>query len=291
MVCLPDRLAGALLVAAAACCWSSGGILIRLIDADGWTIIFWRSLFMAAAVGAGMAVVYRGQALTRLRAVGWPGLLSAVLLTGAFVFYVLAVTHTKVANALIIMSIQPLIAAVLARVLLGERLSLATIAAITVALAGIVVMFADGIAGDGLIGDVLALGIALCFGVNIIVLRRWRSVDMVPATAVAGVVSALAVVPLAEPFSTGATDLGRLALLGFFQLGLGLVLFVRGSRHLKAAELGLISLLEVVLAPIWVWLAIGEAPSPLGLLGGSIVLAAVIGHAILQVASLRRAPG
>jgi drug/metabolite transporter (DMT)-like permease len=246
---------------------------------------------MAAAVGAGMAVVYRGQALTRLRAVGWPGLLSAVLLTGAFVFYVLAVTHTKVANALIIMSIQPLIAAVLARVLLGERLSLATIAAITVALAGIVVMFADGIAGDGLIGDVLALGIALCFGVNIIVLRRWRSVDMVPATAVAGVVSALAVVPLAEPFSTGATDLGRLALLGFFQLGLGLVLFVRGSRHLKAAELGLISLLEVVLAPIWVWLAIGEAPSPLGLLGGSIVLAAVIGHAILQVASLRRAPG
>ena len=149
--------------------------------------------------------------------------------------------------------------------------------AIGMAMVGIAIMFSHGIAAGSLLGDVFALLVAVTFGANIVVLRRWRGIDMVPATMLGGLISAAMTAPWAIGAPVSHADLVILASLGCFQLGLGLFLFVRGSRKLRAAELGLLTLLETVLAPIWVWIGIGETPSAPALLGGSIVLAAVIG--------------
>lgn len=279
---LPDRVTGALLVAAACVCWSSGGILVRLLDLDAIVIVFWRSLFMAAAVALTLLVVHRQKAPAVIAAVRWPGLLSGVLLSGAFIGYILSLSFTQVANTMILMSASPLVAALLAWLFLKEPLSQATALAIAMAMVGIAVMFSHGIAAGNLLGDSFALLVAFTFGANIVVLRRWRGIDMVPATMLGGLISAAMTAPWAIGVSVGRADLVILATLGCVQLGLGLFLFVRGSRKLQAAELGLLTLLETVLAPIWVWIGIGETPSAAALLGGSIVLAAVIGLTLSQ---------
>jgi drug/metabolite transporter (DMT)-like permease len=280
MLSLPERLKGAVLVALACVCWSSGGILVRLVTVDSFTVVCFRSAFMALAVGGALVVLYGRRAPVRIRAVGWPGCLAAVLLSGAFIFYILAIRNTQVANALIVMSISPLIAAVLGRIVLGERLGWHTPIAIAVALAGIGVMVGDAFGTVHVLGEAFAFGVALCFGVNIVVLRRQRAIDMVPATFLAGLLSALVTLPLADPGTAKAQDLAILAVLGFFQLGLGLFLFTRGTRYLKAAEVGLLTLLETVLAPIWVWLFIAERPAASALIGGGLVLAALAGQAL-----------
>ncbi len=279
---LPDRVAGVLLIAAACLCWSSGGILVRMLDLDGIVIAFWRSLIMAAAVATGLVIGYGRQAVAVIAAVQWPGFLSGALLSGAFVGYILSITFTEVANTMILMSVSPLVAAVLAHLILKERLDRPTIGAIGVAMVGIAIMFSHGIATGSLLGDVFALLVAVTFGANIVVLRRWRGIDMVPATMLGGLISAAAVAPWALGTAIVGADFAILAILGCFQLGLGLFLFVRGSRKLRAAELGLLTLLETVLAPLWVWIGIGETPSAAALLGGSIVLAAVIGLTLMQ---------
>ncbi len=272
-----DRAIGALLVAAACLCWSSGGILVRLLDLDGVVIVFWRSVFMALAVGLGLFIAHRRRAPAMVVAVGWPGLLSGLLLSGAFIGYILSLTLTQVANTMTLMCASPLVAAVLARLILNERLSGTTAVAIGVAMAGIAVMFGHGVAAGSVLGDGFALFVALTFGANIVVLRRWRAIDMVPATMIGGVISAAMTAPWAIDVRIDAADLLVLAALGCGQLGLGLFLFVRGSRKLAAAELGLLSLLEVILAPLWVWIGIGETPSPTAMIGGGLVLAAVVG--------------
>ncbi|HYD31738.1 MAG TPA: DMT family transporter, partial [Azospirillaceae bacterium] len=183
---------------------------------------------------------------------------------------------TSVANTMVLMSGSPLVAAVLARFVLGERLSGRTLIAIALALAGITVMVAGSLGGGGMVGNLFALLVAVCFGANIVVLRSKPGVDMVPTTMIAGILSALMALPFASPLSVSGHDLALVALMGCMQLALGLLLFVTGSRHLSSAETGLLTLLESVLAPIWVWIGIGETPTVPTLVGGSVVLAALV---------------
>jgi drug/metabolite transporter (DMT)-like permease len=281
------RLRGGALVCAAALCWSLGGLFVRLIggDLDGWTIAFWRSAFMVLAVGGWLVAVNGVKTLTVFRAMGWAGLASGLLLAASFVTFILAITRTSVANAVVLQSASPLVSALLGRVLLGEPLSPATLFAILVAIAGVATMFAGALGGGDLIGNVLALGVAVAFGANIVVVRAARGLDLVPSTVLAGLFAMLATLPLAGVGSPSAYDLALLAAMGVLQLGLGLFLFMRGAPPLTAAQVGLLTLLEVILAPIWVWLAFAELPSPLSLLGGGIVLAALVVHSTL---SLRR---
>lgn len=280
---LSPRLRGALLVAGACVCWSSGGLLVRLLDLPGIAIVSGRSLMMSLAVALGLVLAYGGRgAVARVRAVGWPGVLSAVLLTGAFVFYILSLKETTVANTLVLMSASPLVAAVLAAWWLREPLTWRPVAAIAVAAVGIAVMVAHGLAAGEWLGDAFALIVALSFGANIVVLRRWRGIDMVPATLLAGLLSGLVTLPFVPPVAPGLRDIALLLALGFFQLGLGLFLFVRGSRYLAAAELGLLTLLEAVLAPIWVWVLLDERPATTTLIGGALVLAALIGYSLVS---------
>jgi drug/metabolite transporter (DMT)-like permease len=207
---------------------------------------------------------------------GAAGVLSGALLASTFFFFILSITRTTAANTFVLMSTVPFFVAVFAMAFLGERVGARTWVAIAVALAGIGMMFAEGVEAGRLEGNLLALGVPLAAALNVVLLRRQRKrVDMVPAVLLAGLFSIAAALPFALPLTASAADLGVLALMGFIQLGLGCVLMTLATRHLAAGEIGLLALLETILGPIWVWIGIGERPSDLALVGGVIVLAAL----------------
>ncbi len=261
-------------------CWSSGGLLVRLLSfRDAWEIVFWRSLFMALFVAATLVVLHRQRTVASVRAVGWPGLLSGLFLAGQFFLFIASLTRTTVANTFVLMSVSPFLAALAGLAFLGERVPARTWLAMAVAFAGMVVMFSDAIDAGQLTGNLLAVGVSCLFALNVTVLRKAHAtVDMLPTVMLAGFLSIVLALPLALPFEATGRDLLILAVMGCIQLGTGCLLMVAASRHLSATELGLLALLEPILGPIWVWVLLGENPGTLALMGGAIVLSAVIAN-------------
>ncbi|HXF45480.1 MAG TPA: DMT family transporter [Burkholderiaceae bacterium] len=282
-----------LLMLCATFLWSIAGVVTRhltpALQAEGrFEITFWRSFFAAVFV-AGYLLLVRREGLRPVFAAGWPGLVSGLCWATMYTAFMLALTLTTTANTLVVMSIAPLMTALLARAVLGVSIAPRTWAAIAAAMAGIAWMFAydaAALSGRHITGMLIAFAVPLASAVNLVTLQKTRAqVDLIPAVFLGGVFSALVTAPLAWPFSAAATDLALLALLGFFQLGLPCMLLVVAARHLAAPELALLALLEVVLGPLWAWLGAGETPSQATLAGGAIVLAAL---AINEVAALRR---
>jgi drug/metabolite transporter (DMT)-like permease len=264
----------------AAVCWSSGGLLVRALSiTNAWEIVFWRSLFMALFV-AGVLVVLHGRRMPRaVMAVGRPGLVSGMFLAGTFFFFIGSLTRTTVANTFVLMSVSPFLAAIAGRVFLQEKVPTRTWIAMTVAFAGMVVMFADSVDAGRLSGNLLALGVSCCFAGQVTVLRKYHAhVDMLPQVMIAGIVSLAVALALAPPFAATTRDLLILALMGCVQLGTGCLLATAASRSLSATELGLLALLEPILGPLWVWALMGEQPGRAALTGGAVVLAAVIAN-------------
>ena len=176
---------------------------------------------------------------------------------------------------LFILAVSPMLAALLARVTLGEPISRRTVVAMAMALGGVALML--GAPGEGnLAGDGFAFVAALAFAV-MVVITRWRhDVSMAPATCLSQAILVVAFLPFASPGEIAGDDVGWLAALGIGQIGLGFALLTVGARLIPAAQVGLITLLEVVLGPVWVWLALDERPSTLTLIGGAIVIAAIV---------------
>jgi len=264
----------------AATCWSSGGYLVRLLSiTNAWEIVFWRSLFMTLFVAGVLLVMHRRGMPRAVAAAGWPALMSGAFLAGTFVFYIGSLTHTTVANTNVLMSVSPFLAALAARVILKEPVPLRTWLAMTAAFAGIVVMFAGSLDGGRLAGNLLALGVPCFFAAQVTMLRKFHAtVDMLPQVLAAGVVSLAVAGIIAPPFRASGSDLAVLAIMGAVQLGTGCLLATAASKALSATELGLLALLEPILGPIWVWSLMGEAPGPSTLLGGGIVLGAVLAN-------------
>lgn len=265
---------------AAALCWSTGGIFVRSVAmTDGWEIVFWRSVFMASFLFVALLWQHRGAVWTRIASVGRAGILSGALLAATFFFFILSLLHNTAANTFVLMSTGPFFAAVFGWWFLGERVPRRTWSAITAALTGIALMFADGLETGHSLGNILALGVSVAFALNLVVLRRMHAVvDMVPAVMIAGLVSIVVALPFALPFEASGRDLALLAPMGCLQLGLGCLLMTRATRYLAAAEIGLLSLIETILAPVWVWVGVGERPSALALGGATIVLGAVLAN-------------
>jgi drug/metabolite transporter (DMT)-like permease len=264
----------------AAICWSSGGLLVRALSiTNAWEIVFWRSLFMALFV-AGVLLVLHGRRIPQaVIAVGRPGLVSGLFLAGTFFFFIGSLTRTTVANTFVLMSVSPFLAAIAGRLFLREKVPARTWVAMTVAFAGMVVMFADSLDAGRLSGNLLALGVSCCFAGQVTVLRKYHAqVDMLPQVMVAGLFSLVVALAMAPPFAATARDLLILALMGCVQLGTGCLLATAASRSLSATELGLLALLEPILGPLWVWALMGEEPGRAALTGGAIVLAAVIAN-------------
>jgi drug/metabolite transporter (DMT)-like permease len=271
------------MMVAGAICWSTGGLLVRSLSiSNAWEIVFWRSLFMSGFVALVLAVMHGRAMPARVRAAGMPGLVAGALLAGTFFFFIGSLTRTTVANTFVLMSVSPFLAAIAARLVLNEPVPARTWIAIAIALAGIVVMFGGTADAGQLTGNLLALGVSVCFAAELTVLRKFHAtVDMLPMVMIAGLWSLPPAFAMMGPVTAGGQDLAILAVMGCIQLGAGCLLVTAASRSLTATELGLLALLEPILGPIWVWALMGEHPGTPALVGGGLVLSAVIANQAL----------
>ncbi len=250
-------------------------MLQRQLTLDTSTQVLGRAVFAGAALLAYVALVDRGRVRQAFRSVGLPGVAVALCVAVASASFIGALNHASVARVLFILAVSPMLAALLARVTLGEPITRRTVLAMALALAGVTVML--GSPGEGSVaGDGLAFLTALAFAV-MVVITRWRhDVSMAPATCLSQLILVVAFLPFASPGQVGEGDIFWLATLGIGQIGLGFALLTVGARLNPAAQVGLITLLEVVLGPLWVWLALDERPSTLTLVGGAIVIVAIV---------------
>lgn len=283
---------GVLLVVLAGLLWSFMGLAVRHIETAGtWAILFWRSAGMVPVLLAFIAWRSGGHPLERLRRVGVAGVLGAFGLVFAFAGAIYALQATTVANAVFLFAASPFMAALLGWIILREPVRPATWAAIAVAGVGMFVMVRDGLAGGETAGNLAALLSAFGFAAFTLTLRWGKLEDMMPAVVLGGLFSmAVAVVVLgvrAEVLAVPARDIVISVAMGAGMLATGMALYTLGSRVVPAADLTLLSMVEVLLAPVWVWLVLGETASTGTFLGGGILLVAIAGNAL---SGLRRKP-
>jgi len=273
------------LMIAAPVLWSSAGVVTRHIQrAEPFEQVFWRSLFAFLFVFA--ALLFQGKhPWTSVRAAGVPGLVSGLMWAIMFTAFLFALSLTTTANALVVMSVSPLLTALFASFFLKDPVPLRTWVAAGVAAVGIAWMFGSSLESHFL-GMAVAFLIPVAAAINVVVLRASAAkLDLIPAVMLGGALSCLLALPFALPFSATPRDIALLAFLGVTQLGLPCMLLVLASRALLAPEIALLGLLEVVLGPLWVWLGAGEEPAAATLTGGAVVLAALAGN---ELAALRR---
>ncbi len=252
---------------------SPDGLLTRLIMTDHWTLIFYRALFLAFGMWLVVAFTRPNQTWRQYRGLGWPGLLKIATYSLGTISFIFAITHTSVANTLVILATTPLFAAVTSRVLLDERIEARTLLAIALVAFGIGVM-ASGSDDptSSLLGDAVALLGAFCLACGFTFARRFPESSTFAAISCSGLLTAVLMLPLAAPLAVTPTDMGYLLIMGVYMIPLGTALMFAGPRYLPAAEVGLLLLLETILGPIWVWLVLGEVPGERTLIGGAIVV-------------------
>ena len=283
---------GVLLVVLAGLLWSFMGLAIRHIDTAGtWAILFWRSVGMVPVLFAFIAWRSGGHPVERLRRVGLAGVLGGLGLVFAFAGAIYALQATTVANAVFLFAASPFMAALLGWIVLKEPVRPATWVAIAVAGVGMFVMVRDGLAGGETAGNFAAVLSAFGFATFTLTLRWGKLEDMMPAVVLGGLFSmAVAVIVLGvqgEVLAVPVTDIVISVAMGAGMLASGMALYTLGSQVVPAAELTLLSMVEVLLAPIWVWLILGETASAGTFLGGGILLLAIAGNAL---SGLRRKP-
>ncbi|WP_435257840.1 DMT family transporter [Thioclava sp. FR2] len=276
---------GVILVLAAGVLWSLMGLMIRQIEVAGtWAVLFWRSIGVIPVLLALIWWRSGGQLWSRLLGVGWPGVIGGIGLVLAFGGAIFAIQATTVANAVFLFSASPFLAAVLGWLLLKEPVRRATWFAILLAGVGMYIMVREGLAAGALAGNVAALLSALGFAGFTIALRWGKMADMMPAVVLGALFSIIAAGVVSTAIGTGvivpAKDIAISMAMGAVILAFGMALYTTGSTVIPAAELTLLSMVEVLLAPIWVWLFLGETASSGTFVGGAILLAAVAFNAL-----------
>lgn len=272
---------GILLVFMAGVLWSLQGLVIRqIVEAGSWAVLFWRSVGMLPVLGLFLLVRTGGSPLPAFRALGLTGVAGGLALVGAFGGAIYALQTTTIANAVFLFAASPLLAAVLGRIVLREPVAAPTWIAIAVAFAGISIMVGEGIATGALLGSLAALLSALGFAVFTVTLRRGRGHDTLPSVVLGAVFAATAGALLAtttgDPLAVPLGDAVWALLLGAISLAGGMVLYTLGSKAVPAAQSTLLSNVEVVLSPVWVWLVYREGASTNTFVGGAIILAAIL---------------
>lgn len=283
---------GVLLITASTLMWSSAGFFVRALDLDLWTMVAWRSLFACLSL-LPLAFMLRGPKLFRLRqSVGLGGLVAIPVMAVAMFSYVAALKLTSVANVMVVYATVPFLAAGLAFLLLRERPGLRALCAAGVAFLGVMIMAGSATATADLTGNGFALLMTIGFAASVVIARRWTSYDATLVTGLASGLCALAcfAVALATLPALPVPTLPQFGILFLFSLAtqsLSYLFFLLGSRHVPSSEAGLIALLDVVLGPLWVWLVFAETPGTPALIGGTLVLLAVVG--CLTLPRFRRA--
>ncbi len=277
---------GVALVLGAGILWSTIGLVVRQIDEAGAaSVMFWRSAGLLPVLWAFLYWRSGGQVLQGVRSVGIPGVIGALGLVAAYAGAIYALQATTVANAVFLYSAAPFFAAVLGWIALGERVPLTTWGAMALAGLGIFVMIGGGIEGGRMDGNIAALISAAGFAVFSVSLRWGHVEDSLPTVLLGGIFSMIAAFGLApmlgQTVSATPHDIAISMALGAVVLTGGMALYTYGSKALPTAELTLMSSIENILAPIWVWLLLGETATPATLMGGAMVLVAVMANAVM----------
>jgi len=269
-------------------CWSSGGLIARLVTTGPWTTSLWRSLFASLFLALVVRMVWGRGIFAEWRRP--PVLAAAACMALSSTCFIFSLAHTTVANTLILMSTGPYVAGLLGWLLLGERVALRTWLSMSVALAGAVMMVSNSYSRGAIVGDLLAIVMAGSFATATVLVRRHPEIQMAPAAVLATTLTFLAALRMADPLETAPRDLVLLAFFGVGQFGAGFLLFMAGARLLPAAETSLIGMLETVLGPLWVWLVLSERPGAATLTGGALILVALVANTLVDLVRPRRGP-
>ena len=265
---------------------STSGIALRIIEqADGWQILFYRSLALSVTILLILVFQKGSRVFDEFRGLEWNDCLLAVFLGTGFVAYVFALLYNTVANALFIFSCAPFVAGFLGWILLGERVATRTWFAIGGAMAGLTVMVGSELAVSRYLGTLIALWIPIAYAASIIVIRSSKRENMLAALCLAGLVSGGLSAIFVTDYALTLQDLIISLYLGVFQAGVGFTLVVLGTRYIPAAQVGLLAMVEPVLAPIWVWMGVGEVPGLATIVGGAIIFSAITIDGILNIKS------
>ena len=256
---------------------SWGGLIVRLFEkVDVWQMLFLRSLFFLIALSLFLFLTYRRETFSVIKSSGIAGLLGGLILSLSFVSYVISMTETTVANVVFIISTQTIFLAVMGYFFLKEKISKVGLFSIFLAMSGIAIMVGDSLNQGSLFGNIVALAIPINFSILVVIIRKYPHLDMIPAIFYSGVFSLFYGFVLSKDLSFSNHDLLLGFLLGVPQLAFGFICITIGSRTTPAVTVGLLMLLESICGTLWVWMFIGEIPPISVLIGGSIIILAII---------------
>ena len=271
------KIPGPLLILTGGFCLSWGGLILRSFEsASIWQILFYRSIFFLWVLIAFILLTYRKKTFKKIKEAGVPGLIGGIFLSTNFVAYMYSMMETTVANVVFIISTQTVFLPIIAYIFLKERISPRGYVAIVLAMIGVTLMIGDSLGTGSLKGNLAALTIPINFSVLVLIIRKYPKVDMIPAIFYAGILSCLYGLFLLEDIVISTKDIWLSFLLGVPQLAFGFIFITIGSRTTPAVMVGLLMLMESIFAPIWVWLFYNEIPPVSVLIGGIIILSAVV---------------
>ena len=275
-----------LLMIASSVVISFSGLIVRILEVGPLVMNFYRGMFLMCAVMVLLVVRYRGATIVRVISVGWSGIIAGIMLAAAAITFLQSLTHTTVANTLFVLAAIPFVTAGLAWIFLKERPNSATLITMVIAFAGIVIMIGEGFTIGAAYGNVMALLTTLSFSIYAVLVRRNRQVDMLPAILISTLIIMVVVALMRQgELEISRQDLWLCLLWGGVMSGFTSACFIMASRHIVAAELTIFMLLEFALGPVWVWLFVNESPSRWTLVGGALVICAVLGRSFAEFRS------
>ena len=271
------KIPGYILLLFGAFCLSWGGFIVRSFEeASVWQILLIRSVFFVIALTFFLISTYKKDTLKIFKDAGYPALVAGLVLSLSFVAYVYAMTITTVANVVFIISTQTMFLAITGYIFLKEKISLISFISIVLAMSGITIMIGDSILSGSLLGNIIALAIPINFSILVIIIRKNKNLDMVPAIFYSGIFSLIYGLILSESYTFSYHDIKMGFLLGVPQLAFGFICITIGSRSTASTTVGLLMLTETLFAPVWVWLFLDEIPPISVLIGGAIIIVAII---------------
>ena len=271
------KLPGPLLVFLGACSLSFGGLIVKSFEgATLWQILFWRSIFFSITVLVFLIISYKKKTFKVFKESGLPGFIGGIVLSFGFCGYVFAMYNTTVANTNFIISLQILFLAIFGYFFLKEKISAITLTSIILAIAGVLLMVGNSLTPGEFSGNLAAFSMPITFAVLIIIVRKFPTVDMVPAQFIAGVCCCFIGYFLSTKIMISPHDIFLGFLAGTFQIGLGFIFITTGARTTSSVMVGIIMLSESVLGPLWAFVFVSERPSMYGLIGGAIIIFAVL---------------
>ena len=274
---LIQKIPGPFLIFLGACSLSFGGLIVKSFEgANLWQILFWRSLFFIIIVTIFLFITYKKNFFISFKKAGIPGLIGGIVLSSGFCGYVFAMYNTTVANTNFIIQTQTIFLAIFGYFFLKEKISKITLASIILAISGIILMVGNSLSPGQMTGNIAAFIMPISFAFLILIIRKYPQIDMVPIQLIAGILAMIIGYLMSVKIQISIHDIFLGFLAGFFQLGFGFILITIGARTTPSAMVGIIMLTEAVFGPLWAWLFINENPPFIVLIGGCIVIFAVL---------------